>query len=205
MTPADFPCQLALPSSLCPGVGYAAPISQNTTASPIPSTPYPISVLPDDMTSTITSSLDAFSTSVLSGACGRDLYSHVVSCADCYASYRDWVCRVVVAQCAASSSNDDGSGNTPPVEPKTVERSPAAPRLPVVVPPYEYTELLPCLSVCNSVDRDCILTLNFRCPLRNKVGNQSYAFYGEDDDQGDGSADTGQVSLDRWGNRWCNG
>jgi len=69
----------------------------------------------------------------------------------------------------------------------------------------EYNELLPCLSSCNAVDRNCPVTLEFRCPTRDKNGNMSYGFIGDDNGFGDGDLITGIASSDIWGNRWCNG
>ena len=71
---------------------------------------------------------------------------------------------------------------------------------------YDYTELLPCLSACNAADRACPATLLFRCPQRSvATANQSYGFYGDDNDVGDGSSATGIPGSDLYGNSWCNG
>lgn len=45
----------------------------------------------------------------------------------------------------------------------------------------------------------------FRCPLRGITANASYAYYGEEGDDGgrcEGEEDGG---VDRWGRVWCNG
>jgi hypothetical protein len=33
---------------------------------------------------------------------------------------------------------------------------------------------------------------------------QSYAFLGQENDQGDGDSANGEAASDMWGNRWCN-
>ena len=203
LTSASFPCQLVLPNAQCPGIAYAAPLEANTsivvlagstTPIPLPRTEYP-----DPITSLISRSLDAFSTSLLSSACGRDLFSHVSSCLDCYTAYRDWLCRIAVPQCASSLTLDALN----PAQ--TIARTTANPRVADITPPYAYTELLPCLSTCNRADRQCPAFMAFRCPRRRANADQSYAFLGVGSDDGDGSEDTGPTALDRWGNRWCNG
>lgn len=196
---ATFPCHLVLPNSMCPGIAYAAPLEANTTTLPGSTTPFPLDKIPDSIASIITDSLNHFSTSLLSSACGRDLFSHVSSCLDCYNAYRDWICRITVPQCASDGSNSES------VPSQTVARTPDSPRLSDVSPPYAYTELLPCLSVCNKADRQCPAFVQFRCPRRLVNAQQSYAFIGEDNDEDDGDPVNGEPALDRWGNRWCNG
>ena len=203
---ASFPCQLVLPNALCPSLAYAAPLPLNTTNS----INYPITSLPTNITSLITASLQAFTTSLLTTACGRDLYSHVSSCADCQTSYRDWLCRTVVPQCASSISSSREPMPPSPLNfdspaAQTFLRTPRTPRNPATIPEYAYDELLPCLSVCNAVDRSCPVFLGFRCPIRVISARASYAYVGDDVDHGDGSTGLGVPAADRWGNRWCSG
>ncbi|KAL7422903.1 stretch-activated cation channel mid1 [Cryptotrichosporon argae] len=196
-----FPCPLVLPSSICPSVGYAAAVDGTS----------PVLSLPDNVTSVLSASLDAFSTSLLTQACGRDYYSHVSSCLDCYSAYRDWLCRIVVARCASAGSSSSaaysssGEAGTAFPAPSTAARDPVAARNPAVLAAsYAYTELLPCLGTCNAVDRACPIALGYRCPLRSGYANESYAFVGQVSDKGDGT-DGSPDAADGYGNRWCNG
>lgn len=198
LTSASFPCQLIVPNTLCPGIAYAAPLQANTTTLPDTTTPFPLDTIPDDIASVITTSIDHFSTTLLSSACGRDLFSHVSSCADCYSAYRDWICRITVPQCASAAASNG------PITPQTIVRASASPRVSGITPPYAYTELLPCLSICNRADRQCPAFVQFRCPRRTVNAQKSYAFLGEENDEGDGDAANGLPASDRWGNRWCN-
>ena len=202
---ASFPCQLVLPNFLCPSIAYAAPLSPNATNS----INYPITTLPNNISSLIDDSIESFSTSLLSTACGRDYYSHVSSCSDCQAAYRDWVCRIVIPQCASSTSSTSpqslSSSSLDPTAAQTIFRTPSSPRIPTIIPEYDYDELLPCLSTCNAVDRACPVFLGFRCPIRGISANSSYGYLGDDADRGDGNPALGLPASDRWGNRWCNG
>lgn len=193
---AGFACPLILPTSFCPSIAYAAPVPANAT-----NPTHPLSALPENITSLLTSNLDAISTSLLSTACGRDRYSYTSSCADCYAAYRDWLCRVLIPRCGTGIS----TSSTP--QPRTIRRSLVSPRIPGIPlgPEAGYDELLPCLSTCNAVDRACPVNLNFRCPLRKYGAERSYGFVGDEPVYGDGSDDLGVPASDRWGNVWCNG
>nr|XP_031862828.1 uncharacterized protein CI109_001840 [Kwoniella shandongensis]KAA5529900.1 hypothetical protein CI109_001840 [Kwoniella shandongensis] len=213
----SFPCQLVLPTALCPSVAYAAPLPVNSTDVTSPggatiSNTSPIQSLPDDLTNLITSNLEAFSTSLLTQACGRDLYSHVSSCFDCFASYRDWLCRIVIPQCGPTNTSTSSSPTTTTSSetypsPSTIHRSPSDPRNPgLQAPEYEYEELLPCLSTCNEVDRTCPVNMGFRCPRRGVNAARSYAFVGSNNKFGNGGGGSqGWKGGDRWGRRWCNG
>ena len=156
-------------------LAYAAPLPANTTS--ILSTPAPLASLPDATVSLLTTSLQAFSTSLLTQACGRDFYSHVSSCLDCYTAYRDWLCRSVIPRCASTTTAGDASSDPAPA---TVARTTTTPRLDLAPPAYDYTELLPCLSTCNAADRACPAFLDFRCPVRGITANQSYGYVGDD-------------------------
>lgn len=211
-----------MPNDVCPNLGYSAPLDANSTAVTSPSgvtisSTAPIQTLPDELLEPIIQNLEAFSTSLLSNACGRDLFSHVSSCLDCYSAYRDWLCRVVVPQCGtaansstsaiaieAAPSTSTSSGTFP--TPSTILRTPSSPRNPSLpIPSYSYYELLPCMSTCNRADRSCPVSMGIRCPKRKVNAAKSYAFVGDDHSYGDGSAEQGVAAQDRWGNRWCNG
>jgi calcium channel MID1 len=181
-----------LPTTFCPSVAYATPF---LSAPAIPT--QPLTSLPDNITSLLTSNLNAISTSLLSTACGRDRYSYTSSCADCYSAYRDWLCRILLPQCGT----DITTSSTP--APQTMRRT--SPGTQPGGDNESYDELLPCLSTCNAVDRACPVNLNFRCPLRKHGAERSYAFVGNGPGYGDGSSDQEVPSRDRWGNVWCNG
>lgn len=195
---------MVLPNAYCPSIGYAAPLSANTTL--ILNSPAPIASLPDTVTFLLTASLQAFSTSLLTKACGRDFYSHVSSCLDCHTAYRDWICRTLVPRCADPSLLDTLAPDIiPPRTRAQTTTTMTASRPPTAA--YDYDELLPCLGVCNAVDRTCPAFTLFTCPHREVNANETYGFFGLDDAEGDGSASSGSIarSSDQWGNRWCNG
>jgi calcium channel MID1 len=180
--------------ALCPSIAYAAALDPDGIDDPT----YAVTLLPDATTRTLEQSLNGFSASLMAQACGRDLYSPVWTCQDCMDEYREWLCRTLVPRCA-------GSDPTGTARQKTVRVASRRTDGHVPGPGYEYTQLLPCLANCRRVDRKCPVNLQFRCPLRGKTANMTYAYVGaeeEDGGRGEGEEDGG---VDEWGNRWCNG
>ncbi|EJT45645.1 calcium channel [Trichosporon asahii var. asahii CBS 2479] len=194
-----FRCPLMLPTAMCPGIGYASPVADVQ-----PGGQKYLTDIPDQFANVIAENLDTFSMSLTAQACGRDMYSYVSTCADCYDAYRVWVCRMVLPQCADADPAPFENITTLPTAPHVVPRSTDSPRSSAISYPYEYSELLPCIAVCTEVDRVCPLNLQFICPHRNFNANESYAFEGRKNGVNDGQARNGRPSIDRFGNRWCN-
>jgi calcium channel MID1 len=205
-----FPCPLVHGLDLCPSIAYAAALN-TTTPKPLG----PVSILEPHLRRTLEASLDAFSTSLLSSACGRDLFSPVSTCADCFDQYREWLCRSIIPRCASKDQviasqrrqhTVQQSGHVRDKIPMTIRRTARTPRTPFSAnPTYSFDELLPCMDNCRRVDRKCPVFLGFRCPLRGINANESYAYCGpEREIRGacEGEADGG---TDRWGQTWCNG
>ncbi|CDZ96972.1 Stretch-activated cation channel Mid1 [Phaffia rhodozyma] len=200
-----FPCPLVHSIQGCPTISYAAAISFDGSD--------PTSVvtsLPSSSNDTLTEMLASFSATLGTMACGRDMYSPISTCQDCYFVYRNWLCGSLFPRCGETPSADDPGSST------LIERTPSNPRLPASVlspPSYTYQELLPCLETCHIVDRLCPVFLGFRCPFTqggvtgNGTANLSYGVdlvdglhQGELDGLGPG--DLG-MSADRWGNKRC--
>jgi len=180
--------------------------------------------------------LTNFTTSLSSFACGRDLYSPLVSCADCQAAYRTWLCAVQLPRCGDQSTTDassssvateassssfsffkwlkrDTSTQTPLVAPALTSQDSNTTRNPNLpaFPGGNWTELLPCLEVCNAAERACPFFVGFQCPLPRFNAGSSYGVGFVD---GDTSTNGGEwvenggmtgTWQDRFGNVWCNG
>lgn len=165
------------------------------------------------MNDTLLWSLGNFSTALSANglACGRDMYSYVSSCLDCYNAYRDWLCHTLLPRCADPNAPafQNVKGRNAPTAAITVPRTTDSPRNGVNQTNYDitinYTEMLPCLDMCTKVERACPNTLGWTCPHRNFNAAKSYAYIGKDTKHNDGNKRTGYPSQDQWGNRWCNG
>ncbi|PIL34269.1 transporter [Ganoderma sinense ZZ0214-1] len=173
--------------------------------------------IPSAVSETIVSYLSNFTTTLSTLACGRDNYSPLVTCADCQAAYRTWLCTVSFPRCTEPTDNSTTS-SAPASGPSAsaLAQSPtaaveavaanAAPRNPAL-PPFAsaYAALLPCLETCNAADRACPAFLGFKCPLPQFTASNSYGVgfidSGEDGQWGHGS--TG-LAQDVYGNVWCN-
>lgn len=216
---ATFPCPLVHSLPYCPSVSYAVPI-------PFPSFPAQVhdsTTLPSSLTDPLLGYLNNFTSSLLTFACGRDIYSPIQSCAGCQVAYRKWLCMISFPRCgefsssssttttsiitSTSSSSGSATSSTIPT-PALVAQTAGISARNENLPPFKsnYTALLPCLEVCTATDRACPNILGFKCPSTSFNANSSYGVgyidSGKVGEEGGGS--TG-VAQDRWGNVYCNG
>lgn len=158
-----------------------------------------------------------FTTTLLTFACGRDMYSPIQSCADCQNAYRKWLCSVSFTRCSEPSSGSTSNSSSSPLAsgdsaqqplsalvPQPTNATTRNPNMPSLG--NSYTALLPCLETCTAVDRACPNFLGFKCPVVRFNAASSYGVgfvdSGEDGVQGQGVTGSYQ---DQWGNIWCNG
>ena len=67
---------------------------------------------PAQVADPLLSSLTNFTTSLSTFACGRDMYSPLVGCAECQRRYREWVCGVGVPRCGEVGQDSGGTGES---------------------------------------------------------------------------------------------
>jgi calcium channel MID1 len=211
LPPAAFSCPLVHSLPYCPSVSYAVPLPQppNTNSA------YDATTLPGSLTSPLLEYMTNFTTTLLTFACGRDMYSPLQSCADCQNAYRKWLCSVSFTRCSEPSTGLASTSTFPQATgtaqqplsalvPQATDKHPRNPNLPALGSPY--TSLLPCLETCTAVDRACPNFIGFKCPVVRFNASTSYGVgfidSGEEGVQGAGSTGTHQ---DMWGNVWCNG
>jgi calcium channel MID1 len=220
---ASFACSLVYSLPYCPTVSYAVPLPPP----PSPFTAYDSTLLPSTLTTPLLQYMTNFTTTLLSFACGRDLYSPLVTCADCQNAYRTWLCTISFTRCSEPSPGSPISSSIPaasatglsasvqpgnagqqiPISALVPQPTSAVPRnsnLPNMT--TSYLSLLPCLEVCRAVDRACPSFLGFKCPkLRfNAAASYGVGYVDEGRDGIQGNGLTG-VTQDQWGNVWCNG
>ena len=222
--PASFSCPLVYSLPYCPTVSYAVPLP----APPSPFSVYDSTNIPSSLVGPLLQYMANFTTTLLSIACGRDLYSPLVTCADCQYAYRTWLCTISFTRCSepspgsaisssVPSASATGIGATDQLLGDTNEQVPISALVPQPTSapqrnPYlpnmttSYTALLPCLEVCTAVDRACPSFLGFRCPhLRfNAAASYGVGYVDEGRDGIEGHGLTG-TTQDQWGNIWCNG
>lgn len=185
----------------CPSVSYAVPIAPPQGGASL----HTSRTLPDEVVAPLLETLTNFTVSLTSFPCGRDAYSLLVSCADCQAAYRKWLCTIWFPRCFESSaqSTSDAQVPLPALQAQPASSAPRSPGLPPF--PFQHNEVMPCLETCTAVDRACPVSLGFKCPVPRFNANSSYAVgyvdSGQEGEQGGGL--TG-ASQDRYGNVWCN-
>ncbi|KAH9032281.1 stretch-activated Ca2+-permeable channel component-domain-containing protein [Lactarius pseudohatsudake] len=202
---ASFSCQLVHALPYCPTTAYAVPLP----APPARALAYNSSNLPTSLTTPLLGYLTNFTTSLLTTACGRDAYSPLQSCADCQAAYRRWLCSISLPRCGEfpQTPSDPQQQQTlaVPTPALVPQMSGTTPRNAALGNAGNYTALLPCIEMCNAVDRTCPVFLGFRCPLPQFT---AYASYGVGYiDSADGQVKDGGVPgvpQDQWGNVFCN-
>ncbi|KAF8308581.1 hypothetical protein DL93DRAFT_2142285 [Clavulina sp. PMI_390] len=191
----SFPCSLVHSLPYCPAVAYSVPLPPPQS----PSTTYFPGNLPSDIADPLVSSIGNFSTSLLTFACGRDIYSPLQSCADCQEAYREWACAVSLPRCAESPSN-----NPTPAPALQASNSTGATRS-SNIPPLgkQFTELLPCVETCYQVQRACPSFLGWQCPAYRVNANASYGIGFIDSEKKPLGGFPG-AAQDDFGNVFCN-
>ncbi|KAI5821886.1 hypothetical protein K523DRAFT_319607, partial [Schizophyllum commune Tattone D] len=104
---ATFPCPLAHSLPFCPSVAYAVPLGAPGDGAGS----YTSANFPAQVADPLLSSLTNFTTSLSTFACGRDMYSPLVGCAECQRRYREWVCGVGVPRCGEVEQDSGGTGS----------------------------------------------------------------------------------------------
>ncbi|KAF9442037.1 hypothetical protein P691DRAFT_779542 [Macrolepiota fuliginosa MF-IS2] len=221
---ASFACTLIHALPFCPSTTYALPLPAP------PNTEFPIydaSTIPTEISTQLIGVLSNFTTSLTTFACGRDWYSPLVGCDDCQREYRKWLCTTIFPRCTEPSPSNPtfltpnpssigltNAGPTPTSTPSNQQVFSALLPIPTSQSPSDrlnlpymsspYTQLLPCIETCTSVDRACPPFLGFRCPSVMFNGASSYGFGYIDGAEGDERGGVAGVAQDRWGNIWCN-
>ncbi|KAG5650500.1 hypothetical protein H0H81_012013 [Sphagnurus paluster] len=227
---ASFTCPLVFNLPFCPNIAYAVPLPQPPTTSGINA--YTAANLPEQITTPLLSYLTNFTTTLTTFACGRDWYSPIVGCDDCQREYRKWLCTITFTRCGEPSPSNPDSVTSVPAAPDATGISAASPNDPddpsapqkvfsalvpqstdaanarsPTLPPMgsAYSMLLPCLEVCNAVDRACPSLVGFQCPTAKFNAAASYGVGYMDGPDGDEDQGVTGGWHDRWGNIWCNG
>lgn len=195
-------------------------------APPQPNVAYDSTNLPAQISSPFLSYMANFTTVLTSFACGRDSYSPLVGCGDCQREYRKWLCAVTFTRCSEPSPANPNAFTAVPAPPSVTGQSASlqidangaqvvlsallpqqtndpqrSPTLPALGSSYDM--LLPCLEMCNAVDRSCPPFLQFTCPTNRFNAAASYGVGYIDGADGSQSKGLTGVSQDRWGNVWC--
>ncbi|KAG8924981.1 stretch-activated cation channel mid1 [Tulasnella sp. 418] len=194
----NFPCTMVHALPYCPMVTYPVPLQPPPFGSV-----YDRSNLPQAISSSILKSLENLSKTLSTFPCGRDLYSPLRTCQNCFDAYRAWLCTVSLPRCTEGATTIGSDVQRPLVSRPGSSPPRAAGFFPLTA---DYEELQPCIEGCNLVGRDCPPFLRWQCPSPSLNAGNSYALGYIDSRDGtlQGKGVTG-TATDIWGNIWCNG
>jgi calcium channel MID1 len=129
-----FSCSLVHSLPYCPSVSFAVPLAQQSNTTPA----YNATTLPSSLSSPLLEYMTNFTTTLLTFACGRDMYSPIQSCADSQIAYRKWLCSILFTRCSepSSGSTDTQAAGTAqqPLSALVPQHSNAHPCLTLLVP-----------------------------------------------------------------------
>ncbi|CAI8496090.1 unnamed protein product [Pichia kudriavzevii] len=159
-------CKLAYGLEFCDEVAYAVPISESY-------------LYGKESWSEFVSSYDNYSESLYQPfeyalqqvACDTELdarYSPIRTCNDCKYSYKQWLCAVTIPRCVSSLNSGVFNLNY------TAEQGRNEYIAEHIKPPLPYSEILPCLNVCQAIVRDCPADFGFGCPETPEQVQLSY-------------------------------
>jgi calcium channel MID1 len=192
---ATFPCTMAHDIPYCPGVSYSIPLLD-----PLNTTLLNSSQIPSAVVESVTTSLENFKQTLSTFPCGRDTYSPLKTCSDCFYSYRDWLCAISFPRCAEPLIQE--THLELPLKfysPDSPSRATGFPALGV-----PHNEIQPCIEICYSVLRSCPPFIGWQCPSKeNAKASYGVGFIDSSDGQKERAGVTGRA-YDEWGNIWCN-
>ncbi|CBF77904.1 hypothetical protein AN8842.2 [Aspergillus nidulans FGSC A4] len=133
------------------------------------------------------------------------IYSMAVSCDDCAAAYKSWLCAVTIPRCDDYSSTSNRTAvmvrnaaqpfpNGTEITNQTLRDSPITNRprnsglIDTEINPGPYKEVLPNVSFCHNLVRSCPMSLGFSCP------SGKYLTYSYDTS----AAPSGRISNPLW-------
>ncbi|KAI0740456.1 stretch-activated cation channel Mid1 [Earliella scabrosa] len=93
---ASFNCPLVHNLSFCPSVAHAAPLAPP----PAPARAHTAAIISSEIAESTISTISNFTATLMTLACGRDLCSPLVTCADCQTAYCTWLCAISFRRCA---------------------------------------------------------------------------------------------------------
>lgn len=178
--------------TFCPKVNYAVPYNPTNFTGPNLTTWYDTQA--QNQFQYFNYSLQQVACDTVSDA----QYSLAVTCDDCTAAYRDWLCAVMAPRCEDFTSTKSylqpraisqpfpqnssmGSPSQDPLfgPPYTLQTAFNSSRNPLIdqnIVPGPYKELLPCGDLCYRLVQTCPAVLGFACPYDSQGYNRSYGY-----------------------------
>ncbi|GME82371.1 unnamed protein product [Ambrosiozyma monospora] len=158
-------CKVVYGLDFCSDVAYAVPASSDYVAG---------SQSFDDLIAAYDnysmSAYTNFSYALQQVACDTVLdarYSPIRTCDDCRKSYKDWLCSVSIPRCSTEERETYKHYNASEGRNDFIKD--------VINPPSDYYEIMPCISSCYFIARDCPADFGFSCPEDDNFVKLSYS------------------------------
>lgn len=154
-------CELIYDLDFCLQVAYS--VASNLTLNGTET-----KILYDDYAKDLYSNFSKALQQVACNTTGTSVFSPVRTCEDCAESYKNWLCSVAIPRCSTVNRTEymfreAGTGRNSFIEND--------------IRPYgDYYEILPCLSMCHAMVRDCPSDFGFACPSTNSTIGKSYGW-----------------------------
>ncbi|KIP02455.1 hypothetical protein PHLGIDRAFT_95971, partial [Phlebiopsis gigantea 11061_1 CR5-6] len=104
----SFSCPIVHSLPYCPSTAYSVPVAMPRP----PALAHTAGTLGEAVAAPLLDTLANFTISLTTFPCGRDAYSPLVSCADCQAAYRKWLCAVWFPRCSEASPSSSSSSSS---------------------------------------------------------------------------------------------
>ncbi|OJJ48795.1 hypothetical protein ASPZODRAFT_13535 [Penicilliopsis zonata CBS 506.65] len=188
-TKTDNNCAVIWDLSFCNEVAYAVPSNPDLSVGQL-------STIYDDFASAHYKNFNYSLDQIQCNTSAESMFSLAVTCDDCAAAYKEWLCAVSIPRCYDFSSNltylqvrNAGqpflNGSSIPAD-SPLRLNPATngsrnPLIDTEIRPGPYKEILPCKDICYDLVRKCPSALGFGCPT-GKWLNSSYGWRDPDGD-----------------------
>lgn len=164
-TPA---CKIIFDLDFCQGVAYSVPVSSHIQYNDTND----LKEIYDSRVATLYTNFSKALQQVACNATDEDRFSPLITCTNCIAQYKTWLCAVTIPRCSTYyqdgySLRDHGESRNEFVNE-------------VIEPPLPYYEVKPCINLCNDMVKDCPAQLNFACPTSMEAILESYGVFRTD-------------------------
>ncbi|KAL4996250.1 stretch-activated Ca2+-permeable channel component-domain-containing protein [Aspergillus recurvatus] len=175
-TKSDGNCDVIYDLDFCSDVAYSVPSNPSMNMSEI-RTKY------DNYAANLYKNFNFSLQQIQCNTSNETIYSMAVSCHDCAAAYKSWLCAVTIPRCDDYSSTSNRTAvivrnaaqpfpNGTEITIQTLRDSPVTNRprnsglIDKEINPGPYKEVLPNIGLCHNLVRSCPISLGFSCPSR---------------------------------------
>ncbi|VEU21474.1 DEKNAAC102351 [Brettanomyces naardenensis] len=184
-------CKVIYGLDFCDQVSYAVPVSRNFSMGS--QTAQELGAAYDNYVQDLYQNFDYAMQQISCDAHLDSRYSPIRTCDDCKYSYKQWLCAVSIPRCSSENSKYYREYSSSDGRNSFVKDT--------IDPPLAYSEILPCIDMCDSIVRDCPADFGFTCPLQSDFAGISYGVPNQLDDftvcnsVGDQTQDIGDFSV----------